>query len=137
MPRFIEFLINHWILSLIWIALLTALLVYQKSKSGKSVSPHQATLLINRADGVVLDLRDKKAFKEGHIVDAINIPLANLKERVVELERHKDKPVITVCQLGTQSGEGVKILEEHGFSSAARMSGGMTEWKTQGLPVVK
>ena len=137
MAQFFEFLLNHWILSGVWLALFITLIIYLKAKSGKALSPHMATLLINREDGIIVDIRDRKAFEAGHIVDAIHIPLAKLKDRVVELDKYKSKPLVVVCQMGQHSGEAVRILEEHGFANVARMSGGMTEWQTQGLPAVK
>ena len=136
MARVIEFIGNHWILSALWICFLVALILYQKAKAGKTVSPHQTTLLINRSNGVVLDIRDKKEFDKGHIVDAINIPLAGLKGRITELAKHKDKPVIVVCQLGPQSAEASRLLHHDGFTMVNRLAGGMTEWRNQGLPVV-
>lgn len=137
MTRFLEFLINHWILSGLWLVLFGALIAYVNSKSGKGVSPHQATLLINKQNGVFLDIRERKDFEKGHIVDAINIPLAKLHERIVELDKKKDLPIVVVCQMGQQSGEAVKTLETKGFANVTRMSGGMSEWLVQNLPVVK
>lgn len=137
MARIFEFLANHWILTGLWLGIFVTLVMYMKAKSGKALSPHETTLLVNRGNALLLDIRDKKAFEGGHIVDAINIPLARLKERVKELEKHKDKPVVVICQIGHQSGEAVKILEEHGFTAVTRMSGGMAEWQNQGLPAVK
>lgn len=137
MARFLEFLATHWILTGLWLAIAITLVMYLKAKGGKAISPHQATLLVNRENGVVLDIRDTKAFESGHIVDAINIPLAKLKERIVELNKYQEQPLVIVCQMGHQSGDAVKILEENGFTSVARMSGGMTEWQTQSLPTVK
>ena len=60
--------------------------MYLTAKAGDALSPHQATLLVNRENAVFLDIRDKKAFDGGHIVDAINIPSAKLKDRMVELK---------------------------------------------------
>jgi len=137
MARFLEFLLNHWVLSGIWLGLIVTLILYMKAKAGSALSPHQATLLVNRQDGVILDIRDKKTFDAGHIVDAVNIPFTKLGERATELEKYRDKPLVVVCQLGQQSGEAVKLLEEKGFSNASRMHGGMTEWTSQGLPAVK
>ena len=137
MAQFIEFLMNHWILSGLWLGLFITLIVYLQAKAGSALSPQQATLVVNRQDGVILDIRDSKAFEGGHIVDAVNIPLAKLKERLRELEKFHDKPLVVVCQLGQQSGDAVKLLEENGFSAVSRMRGGMAEWQTQGLPAVK
>ena len=136
MARFFEFVGNHWILSSLWVILLAALLFYLKRKSGKTVSLQQATLLVNRSNGVLLDVRDKKEFDKGHIVNALNIPLAKLAERVSELNKHKDSPLIVVDHMGQQAGEAVKILTEAGFAEVVRMAGGMTEWRAQSLPLV-
>ena len=137
MTRFLEFLVNHWILSGLWAALFATLMFYLNSKQGKSVSPQQATLFVNKHDGVFLDIRERKDFEKGHLVDAINIPLAKLQERMVELDKMKELPIIVVCQLGQQSGDAVKALEARGFAQVYRMSGGMNEWQLQNLPVVK
>ena len=137
MAQFIEFLMNHWILSGLWLGLFVTLVLYLQAKAGSALTPQQVTMLVNRQDGIILDIRDSKAFDGGHIVDAINIPLAKLKERLKELEKFREKPLVVVCQLGQQSGDAVKLLEESGFSTVSRMRGGMTEWQTQGLPAVK
>lgn len=137
MAQFTEFLINHWILSGLWLALVITLLYYLNAKAGDALSPQQTIMLVNREHGVILDIRDKKAFDVGHIVDAINIPLAKLKERLAELNKFKEKPLVVVCQLGSQSGDAIKTLEENGFTSVSRMKGGMAEWQAQGLPAIK
>src|SRR5690606_26584037 len=80
MIRFLEFLGNHPILSGLWLVLCAALLAYLKSKSARSVTPQQATMLVNRENGIVVDIRERKDYERGHIVDAINIPLAKLNE---------------------------------------------------------
>jgi rhodanese-related sulfurtransferase len=137
MARFFDFVVDHWILSGLWLAIATLLLAYLNSKTAKSVSPQAAALLVNRADGTFLDIRERKDFEKGHIVDALNIPLAKLHERITELEKKKETPIIVVCQMGHQSGEAVKILQAKGFTTVFKMFGGMAEWHAQNLPVVK
>ena len=136
MARFLEFLGNHWILTGLWIILFVGLVAYLKRKAGKAIGIHEVTRLINHEDGVVVDIRDKKAYAKGHIVDALNIPLAKLDERITELDKKKDKPLIVVCQMGHQSGEAVRKLESKGHGRVYRMSGGIAEWQSQGLPLV-
>ena len=137
MARFFEFFMNHWVLSGLWLASAVALLAYMSSKTGTSLSPNQTVALVNREDGVVLDVRERKDFEKGHIVAAVNIPLAKLAERMTELEKHKDKPVIVVCQLGQSAGEAVKTLQAAGFAKANKMAGGLAEWQAQNLPLVR
>lgn len=136
MGRIVEFLINNWMLASLWGAFLIALLAYMKAKSGKVVSTQEATILVNRSNGLMLDIRERVDFEKGHIVDSVNIPLAKLKERMVELEKNKDNPIIVVCNMGHQAGDAVKALEADGFSQVSRMSGGISEWQVQNLPLV-
>ena len=123
-------------MSSLWVLFLVALLVYLNNKSGKALSIHEATSLVNKHNGVFLDIRAKTDFDKGHIVNAINIPVEKIKDHLSELEKHKEDPIIVVCNLGHTAGDGVKELHTAGFAQASRMSGGITEWKTQGLPVV-
>ncbi|MEQ8953548.1 MAG: rhodanese-like domain-containing protein, partial [Gammaproteobacteria bacterium] len=73
----------------------------------------------------------------GHIVDAVNIPLAKLKSGLNQIKKYKDKPVVVVCKLGQQSPEAIKTLETEGYNEVYRLSGGITEWKAQSLPLVQ
>jgi len=137
MEQFIEFVSNHLVLSGLWLALLVAIFVQHRVRSSKSVAPQQAVMMINRNDAVVLDVRDKKEFDTGHIVDAINIPISKLSQRVTELDKHKQKPVVVVCKMGQHSGDACKTLQEAGFEQVVRLGGGVAEWKAQSLPLVQ
>jgi len=137
MAQFIEFIGNHWVLSTLWLISVAAIIAYQKRTAGSTVGPQQAVMLINRSEGIVVDVREKKEFDGGHIVDAINIPLSKLKQRMSELKKHKDKPVIVVCKLGQQSSEASRTLKDEGFENVYRLTGGITEWKAQSLPLVQ
>jgi rhodanese-related sulfurtransferase len=54
-----------------------------------------------------------------------------------ELDKFKDKPVIVVCNLGQAAGTAAKKLKAAGFQQVVRLSGGMTEWKGQNMPIIK
>ncbi len=137
MAQFIEFIGNHLVLSGMWVLTLVAIIFYHQRTGARSVGPQQAVQLINRHDAVVVDVREKKEFESGHIVDAINIPLAKMKKSLNQIKKHKDKPLVVVCKLGQQSGEAIKTLEMEGYSDVYRLSGGITEWKAQSLPLVQ
>jgi rhodanese-related sulfurtransferase len=137
MSQFIEFVGNHWFLSSLWIGLAVAFIVHLSKTGSQGVSAQQAVTLINRTDGRVLDVRDKKDFDAGHIVDAINIPVAKLSTSLGQLEKYKSKPLIVVCKMGQHSGEVCKTLKQAGFDQVVRLSGGMSEWRAQNLPLVQ
>ncbi len=137
MDQFVEFIGNYLALSTMWLVSLGAIVFYHQRTASSEVGPQQAVMLINRKDAVVVDVREKKEFDTGHIVDSINIPLAKLKQRITELKKHQEKPVVVVCKQGQQSGDAAKTLQEAGHIEVVRLSGGITEWKSQSLPLVQ
>lgn len=102
-----------------------------------SVTPSEAVLLINRSNAVVLDVRDEAEFSSGHINDAKHIPLAQLSDRIKELQKSKDKPVLVNCQAGARSAKACDILRKSGFTQVHNLQGGLNAWVQAKLPVVK
>jgi rhodanese-related sulfurtransferase len=135
MEQVFDFINNNWMLVTVWGAFLAAFLWDNNQRSGASVSTAQATQMINKQDAVVLDIRDKKDFDEGHLANAINIPYASLADRLSELESSKEHPIVLVCKSGQSVGMAGKTLKQKGFQ-VFRLSGGMMEWSNQNLPVV-
>lgn len=68
-----------------------------------------------------IDVRENHEFESGHLVNAINIPLSELRERVDEIPR--DKPVYIHCRSGQRSYNAVKILQHLGFANVYNVSG--------------
>lgn len=137
MDQFFEFVVNHWILSTLFVVLLALLLITESRKAGKSLSAQELVMLLNKDQAVVLDLRDKKEFGEGHITGSINIPFANLKDRAVELQKYKDKQIVLVDKMGQHTGMAGKILRAAGYQDVRRLAGGVTEWRNANMPLVK
>ncbi|MDH2432865.1 rhodanese-like domain-containing protein [Pokkaliibacter sp. MBI-7] len=137
MERYIEFVMKHWELAVAFAAVLGLLLWTEKRKGGPSLSTQQATMLINKEDAVVVDVRPRKEFESGHIVNSINIPAADFDKRADELNKHKDKPIIVVCAMGQSAGASAKTLQTRGFARVMKLSGGIAEWKGANLPVVR
>ncbi len=137
MERLFEFVGSHFILVGAFAALLIWFFRNEMARGGKSVTPQQLVHMMNREEAVVVDLRERKEFQEGHIVDAINIPQASLDSRIGELERYRERPLIVACKMGQQAGSAGTILRKAGFTNVMRLSGGMTEWRGNSLPVVK
>ncbi|WP_420599099.1 rhodanese-like domain-containing protein [Neptuniibacter sp.] len=137
MDQYIEFIGNHPFMVAAWVLTLAMFIFFERSKAGKAVTPAQATQLINKENAVVLDIRPKKEWSTGHITNAKHIPLADLEKRLDELSKYRQRPVIVVCNLGQAASTATRKLKAEGFENAVRLSGGMTEWKGQSLPIVK
>ena len=136
--RIIEFTGNHPYLVLAFLGTLAALLFSEirRQLSGMtSVGPLQATQLSNRENAVFLDIRDDGEYKGGHIPDAVHIPYRQLTERVNELSRFKQAPIIAYCRSGTRSAGVGGVLKKHGFENVYNLGGGITAWQKANLPV--
>ncbi|TBV05157.1 rhodanese-like domain-containing protein [Stutzerimonas kirkiae] len=132
----IEFVSNHYVLSSLFVVLLALLLLNETRKGGKSLSSRELTALVNGGQGVVLDVRGKKEFDAGHIVDALNIPYDKLTSRIAELDKHKTRTIIVVDAMGQHSGTVCRELKKSGFDTG-RLAGGISSWRSDNLPVVK
>lgn len=137
MAQIFEFIGNHPFLVSAWFITLAVLLWTEKSKAGRSVTTAEATRMINKESALILDIRNKKEWDTGYIANSRHIPFADLDRRMTELESFKDKPIIIVCNLGQTAGSAGKKLKSAGFTQIARLTGGITEWKAQHLPIVK
>ena len=137
MEQLIEFSINHWPLTLSFVVLLALAINMEFRRSGATLSTHELTTKINREDALVIDVREAKDFKAGHIVDAMNIPLVKIDSELKALEKHKERPIVLVCNMGQHAGQAVRKLEAAGFEQVFRLSGGMSAWRAENLPVIR
>lgn len=110
----------------------------KRSASGvANLTPTEAVLLMNRSNAVVVDVREDTEYAQGHIADAKHIPLAQLGERLKELTRYKEKPVLLHCQGGVRSAKACDLLAKQGFTKLYNLQGGINAWQQAKLPVVK
>ncbi|HBC57405.1 MAG TPA: hypothetical protein DCZ03_09595, partial [Gammaproteobacteria bacterium] len=97
----IDFVIRHPVLFSLAGVLLVIILVSEirrKSATQFYVSPIKATAMINRSEAQIVDIRDKNAFNQGHIIDALHIPLSEISKQKNLLDN--DRPAIIVCDRG-------------------------------------
>jgi rhodanese-related sulfurtransferase len=135
--QLIEFSINHWEMVAIFLAILATLLFDESKGGAQGLTPSAATNLMNSEDAVVVDIRPEKEFNAGHITGALNIPATKMKENQTRLEKHKDAPIIIVCKSGVTSGASAKDLKKAGFTKVYKLQGGIAEWQSSNLPLVK
>lgn len=137
MEQLLEFAGNHALLVGAFMAVLTALMWNLVTDPGgkNAVDPLAATAMINHEEAVVLDVRSMAEFKDGHIVNAVNIPLNGLGSNLKQIEKHRDKPVVIVCRSGSRSGSACGVLRKNGFENVKNLRGGMLAWENASLPV--
>ena len=117
--------------------MLIAVIITEGARGGKKISAQQTTNLINKQEAVVLDVRPANEFSNGHLPNAINIPIKDFNNRVKELKKHQSSPIIIICKSGQSAGTAGQILNKEGFEEIYRLKGGMFEWQSANLPMVK
>ena len=132
-----------FIIQNIWLVLLVAISgfmllgggsLFGKISGINQVGPQEAVLLFNHEDALVLDVREQSEWADGHIGKAKHIPLGQLKTRLTELDKYKDKPIVVVCRSGNRSGSACGTMKKAGFEKMYNLAGGMMAWEQAGLP---
>jgi rhodanese-related sulfurtransferase len=105
--------------------------------SGKGLSPTEATIWINRRKAHVLDLRTEDAYKAGHLPGAKLANSAQLEAAIEALKLDRKRPLVLVCDTGSQARKVLSQVQKLGFSGVGVLEGGVQAWKSAALPLVK
>ena len=138
MERLAEFAGNNVLLILAAMASWAAVMFYEirlQSRALSQVSSADALRIINKG-AMIVDVRSVDAFGSGHIVNARNIGLEALESDRPPLKR-KNKVLLTVCENGASSSRAANALRKAGFESVFSLKGGLQQWRTENLPLVK
>ncbi|MCC7070701.1 MAG: FAD-dependent oxidoreductase [Deltaproteobacteria bacterium] len=83
---------------------------------------------VAKPDQVLLDVREPHEFARGHIPNAVNVPLSQLRARLDEIPR--DRPVLVYCAVGQRAYFAQRQLLQHGVD-AKNLSGGYASWQAR------
>lgn len=78
-------------------------------------------------DKQFIDVRTPGEFSQNKIRGFKNIPLNELADKAVSLD--KDRPVVVICQSGMRSSNASKLLKKKGFKEIINVKGGMNAWR--------
>lgn len=136
MDNLLVFIQQEIILVLALTALVVLFLRKESASGGAKLSLSEVIKAMNTDDAVLIDVRDAKEFKSGHVANAINIPHGKVTDSLSQFDQYRDKQIIVTDTMGQHAATVSRSLAKNGFQ-VARMRGGMAEWKQDGLPVVK
>lgn len=103
----------------------------------ESIVPVQAVDLINHQNAIVLDVREDNEYSEGHILNAVHVPLSNLSAKLKQLEKYRAQPIVISCRSGNRSGQACTLLKKNGFEKIYNLKGGVLAWQNANLPLLK
>lgn len=137
MEHFLEFAGNHWVLFLALVVVIVAIIANELIlllQAGRLVEPEQATQLYNRDDAVFVDLRAENAYLSAHLPGAVNLPLAQLDQKVEKLKQYGERPVILYNDSDYQARRAGSKLKKLGMENVYQLKGGIGAWQSAGLP---
>nr|AUN37362.1 rhodanese-like domain protein [uncultured bacterium] len=135
-----QFVVAQWQLVLIFVLSGVMLLwpLFQRRMSGVvDVTVNQLTRMLNDGQAVVVDIREQREFVDGKVPGAMHIPLSQLKTRLSELDRFKERPVIAYDTKGPRAQSAAATLARAGFKQLHSLHGGFKAWKDAGMPLDK
>jgi rhodanese-related sulfurtransferase len=138
LTQLIEFSIKHVGLVSVASTILCALGVTEYLQwvlASRALSPTSATLLINRKQAQIVDLREASEFLKGHLPEALHMAQVSSEGLLARLK--PTQPIIFVTSQSVPSFSLLKQLRDAGFSELYHLEGGITTWEQAHLPMVR
>ena len=137
MLEFNLFLIDYWYFSVPLFFFIFLFAYSEMNKGGKKIESNELTRLVNKENAILIDLRKKEDYENGHIMTALNYPHQEFDNQMHELNKFKDRPIILVCDMGRNCANIGEKLKKAEFEKTFRLNGGMMTWTQENLPVVQ
>jgi hydroxyacylglutathione hydrolase len=97
------------------------------------LTPQEARDQVAAGGAVVLDVRKRSEWNEGHLAGALHVPLGDVPAAVKGLP--SGTTIILQCESGSRSAIAASVLRAQGRHDVANLRGGFNAWKQAGLPV--
>jgi len=125
------------LLRIVVLTLLTiGLVACAKEPTDESITTSNLAALIAAGDApLILDVRTRKEFSDGHIPGAVNIPHTELEARIAELNGNQNNTIVLHCRSGRRAVTADEILQRMGFGNVIELEGHMLEWRKHNYPV--
>lgn len=136
----LPFIIVHWELFLALLIVLGIILVFErkaKINSASTLDPQRAIEWINHQHAVIIDIRDREAFRKGHIINSESIEPTNVVSVITQGKQYENKPILIVCAQGVSSAKIASQLKKEGVEKVAILKGGIQSWTSADLPLEK
>ena len=90
------------------------------------------TLIANRPDLVIIDVRTLQEWEQGHIPTAGRIDFLEDDFDSIAFALPKNRPIALYCAAGGRSSEAMQKMKEAGFSELYNLRGGFYGWEDAG-----
>lgn len=103
----------------------------------KDVNVAEFATLVEKGDGLLLDVRTDQEYAAGHLEGStqINFNSPDFQQKIKELD--PETPVYVYCRSGARSGNAAKMMKQLGFKAVYNLEGGILAWQRSGKTVVQ
>lgn len=91
----------------------------------KEVNLKKAKEILDKTNGVLLDVRSHQEYNEEHLPGAININIYDLKKEITDKIKNKETTIVVYCSCGVRSKKAKEILEELGYTEVYNLKEGL------------
>ncbi len=102
-----------------------------------NVSLEQARAEHESGKVLMIDIREPQEHATGVAQGVVLLPMSQVAQRVAEIPKQADQPVLLICNTQNRSRAVTEALQEQGFTNIRYVDGGMSEWAKRGWPMVK
>lgn len=95
--------------------------------SYKIITSVVAKQMMNEENNLIIDVRNPNEYKEGHIKNAVILPLNDIKAKANLVLKDKDQTILVYCRSGARSAQAAKILSDLGYTNVYNF-GGILNW---------
>ena len=110
-------------------------LVAEAQKNITIIPVSEAKALLDKGGVILLDCREPKEYKSGHIPGAINIPRGLLEFKIGSKIKEKNTPVVMYCKSGGRASLACCSIQRMGYKNVKNLDGGWKAWAKAGYPV--
>ena len=98
-----------------------------KKAEYKKITSDEAKKMIETQKVIVVDVRTLEEYTEGHIPNAISVPLETIENKAEAKLKNKDDLILVYCRSGRRSREAALKLIEKGYTNVIDF-GGIKDW---------
>jgi len=110
-----------------------AMLKLFRSKTVNALTPQVAYARARKGEIRLVDVREASEWAQMHVPDAIHAPLSDFASRIANLP--KDRPLVFYCLSGQRSQRAVELCQQMKLPHDLHVVGGLTAWRSEGLPL--
>ena len=112
-------------------------LVAEAKKRIIEISPTDAEAKSKSGQALIVDVREKDEWDEGHILDAIHMSRGTIELDIEEKVPDTNAMIICHCGGGGRSALAAESLQKMGYKNVRSMAGGLKAWNAAGFPTTK